>query len=309
MKKLLVWSVFISLLTTILATQFSCDKLQKNEFERNRRLWRESNIKNYKMTVDLQKTGHARPMGRFVIVARDGAVKSIKNKDNIELSSGGILRFDGLKTLDDIFNFIEQADNDMGIWDIKVIQYDEKLGYPKMVNLDKSGSLDDEIYFEVLQFEIEESSDDKTLEKTSSPKVISVLATEITKAEFSDRSRDDQDWSGMSFSKDGTAFRAYRPINFETNNNKSLESKKYQGVVSQEQFQKFAQTIAENDFSNLEDATKRNTDSTDRVLTIIYSGKMKFIKTSDTDKNSTEVNEILNAFEKLKNQIDWIEIK
>ncbi len=153
MNKLLISSLFISLLTAILATQFSCAALQKNEFERNRNLWRESGVKNYKMTVEIQKTGHATPMGRFVITIREGMAKSIKNTNNLELISG-ILRFDGLKTLDDIFGYIERAEKDTGTWGKRVIEYDEKLGYPKKVNLDKSGVLDDELYFEVLQFEI-----------------------------------------------------------------------------------------------------------------------------------------------------------
>lgn len=149
MKKTLVLSLFISLL----ATQFSCAVLQKSEFERNRRLWRESNIKNYRMKVEVQKTGHATPMGKFVITVRDGMAKSIKNENNLEIISGG-LRFDGLKTLDDIFGYIESAERDTGTWSKRVAQYDSKLGYPKRVNLDKSGVLDDELYFEVLQFEI-----------------------------------------------------------------------------------------------------------------------------------------------------------
>jgi Family of unknown function (DUF6174) len=153
MKKTFISSLLISLLTAILATQFSCVALQKNEFERNRRLWRESGVKNYQMTVDVEKTGHAAPIGKFIITVRDGVAKSIKNTKNVELISG-IRGFDGLKTLDNIFDYIERTEEDTGIWDRRQIEYDEKFGYPKRVNLDKSGVLDDELYFEVLEFEI-----------------------------------------------------------------------------------------------------------------------------------------------------------
>lgn len=153
MKKTLVLSLFISLLTTILATQFSCAVLQKSEFERNRRLWRESGVKNYRMTVDLQKTGHATPNGKFIITVRDGIAKSKQYADNLKPVPETV-RFGSYVTLDEMFNYIEQAEKDTGDWHRKEIQYDAKLGYPKKVDMDKARSLDDEIYFYVLQFEI-----------------------------------------------------------------------------------------------------------------------------------------------------------
>ncbi len=116
MNKLLVLSLSISLLTI----QFSCATLQKSEFERNHKLWRESNIKNYKMTVEVQKTGHATPMGKFIITVRDGVAKSIQ-LENLEPVSENV-RFGSYVTIDAMFGCIESAVKDTGTWHKRVAQ-------------------------------------------------------------------------------------------------------------------------------------------------------------------------------------------
>lgn len=141
------------LLIAILATQFACGTLREIEVGRNRRLWRESGIKNYRMTVEVQKTGHATPNGKFVITVRGGRPESIKRADNLEPVPESI-KFGNYKTLDDIFEYIEIEEKDGGAWHTREVEYDSKLGYPKKVNLDKSGVLDEELYFQVLQFEV-----------------------------------------------------------------------------------------------------------------------------------------------------------
>lgn len=154
MKKTVISSLLITVLTTILATQFSCAKLQKNEFERNRNLWQESGVKNYKMTVDIKKTGHATPFGKFVITVREGVAPLVQTADNLKTVSEYV-KFEGLRTLDDIFRYIERMEKDGGsFFDRREIEYDAKLGYPKKANLDNSGVLDDELSFQVLEFEI-----------------------------------------------------------------------------------------------------------------------------------------------------------
>ena len=300
----------------VLAAQISCSQIRQAELERSRSLWLEKRIENYKMKIKIQKTGHATPNGTFIITVRDNAAESIKPSDKPDLEMLDTqIRFERYSTIDAIFNFIESAEKDRqknnNSWDRRVIEYDAKYGYPKKVDLDQSDVMDDELYFEVLEFEIEASSGIKPAEKPSPPKIISVPAEEITKAEFSVSSRDG-DHGGMSFSKDGTAFRSYRSINFDANvneSNKKPEFEKYQAVTSEEQFKQLAHTLAENDFSNLKDTTERSPDQTDYVLTITYAGKTKSIKMSLTGKNTAEIQEILNAFEKLKNQLDWQEIK
>lgn len=299
------------------AAQISCSQIRLSELERNRNLWLEKRIENYKMKIEIQKPGHATPNGEFIITVRDNAAESIKpfDKPDLEMLDTQI-RFGGYSTINAVFGFIEGAEKDARknnrSWNRRTIEYDANYGYPKKVDLDQSGVIDEELYFEVLEFEIEASSGVKPTEKPLPPKVISVPAEEITKAEFSVRSRQGsgnnfKDEGGMSFSKDGTAFRSYREINFEKDSDENLKWEKFQAVASREQFQKLAQTLAENDFSNLKDITEQS--STDYILTVTYSGKKKSIKMSITGKNIPEIKEILNAFEKLKNQLDWTEIK
>lgn len=296
-----------------------CQKLRQAELERNRSLWRDSKIENYKMTIKIQKPGHATPGGTYVITVRDYAAKSIKpvNNPDVEMLDTQI-QFGRYYTIEDIFNFIESAEKDTrknnNGWSRHEIEYDAKFGYPKKVDLDQSGVMDDELYFEVLEFEVLESTEGETAEKPSPPRVITVPASEITKIVFSVRSREGSDKNykddgGMSFSKDGTAFRSYIKINYEKSVNGIPEWKKYQGVASQEQFQKLAQTLAENDFSTLKDSTEQSTYSFERVLVVTYAGKTKSIKLSNNGKDPPEIEAIRQAIETLKNEIDWKQIE
>jgi hypothetical protein len=327
MKNTQIKLLFGILFSAVFFTQISCGDLKeqtksdlkpnlprqtKSDLETNRDLWRKSEIENYKMTIKIDKTGHAAPNGKFIITVRGGVAESIVNFDKPDVDlRDSILRFENYDTIEDIFSFIQSSETEQN-WDRHEIEYDAKSGYPKKVDLDQSGVMDDELYFEVLEFEILESSGVKPAGKPSPPKVISVPATEITKAETSVRSRDSsskayKDFGGMSFSNDGTAFRSYPEINYEKDSNENSGWEKFEGTISPEQFQKLAQTLAENDFSNLKDITEQS--STDYILNVTYSGKTKSIKMSIVGKNTDEIKEILNAFETLKNQIDWKEIK
>lgn len=152
----------------------------------------------------------------------------------------------------------------------------------------------------------------------SLPKFNSVSASEITSVAFSTISHygplvgSDESYttsSAASFSNDGTALKSDGVKSYDTRKKQGSEGQKHQGVVSGEQFQKLAQTLADNDFSNLEDSTERLTDSTDYVLTITYSGKTKTIKTSNMGKDTAEIKAILDAFETLKNLVNWKQVK
>lgn len=251
-NKFLIGIIFFA----ILASQISCRQITQSELERNRSLWLEKRIENYKMTIKIEKTGHAAPNGKFSITVRGGIAKSIKpiDKPDLEMLDTQI-QFGRYSTVEAIFSFIVNAEADKQknnrSWSRRNIEYDAKLGYPKKVDLDQSGVMDDELYFEVLEFAIEESSGEKASEKPSPPKIISVPATEITKVETFVRGRDGYDHGGMSYSKDGTAFRYFREVNFnKKTDDKSLKLEKFQAAASDEQFQKLAQTLAENDFSN-----------------------------------------------------------
>lgn len=142
------------LLIVILAMQLSCGMSRQREFDSNRRLWRESKITNYRMTVDLQKTGHATPMGKFIITVRGGEAESIKAVGSPEKDlKNGDIKFGRYDTIEKIFDYIENADNDKEGWDTRIVEYDSKLGYPKKVSLDKARVFDEELFFQVLQFE------------------------------------------------------------------------------------------------------------------------------------------------------------
>ena len=312
----MIKKITICILTLFFAAHISCEKFGQNSaIEKNRSLWRDSKISDYKMIVKINKTGHATPNGKFIIVVRGGVAKSIKPFDKPELEMLGTqIRFRGYDTIKGIFNFIESAEKNNTFWDKREIEYDAKFGYPKKVNLDQSGVMDDELYFEVLGFEILEPTVEKTEEKPSPPKEISVPAAEITKAEFSTRSpvgsgKTYRDEGGMIFSNDGTAFRSYREINYEKDSNEITEWEKFQGTVSPEQFQKFAQILAENDFSKLKDSTEQSKYPIEDILIVTYSGKTKSVNMSNIGKDTAEVKAIRQAFETLKNQIDWKQIE
>lgn len=146
------------LFSAVLLTQFSCSELKneltKSDLEANRDLWLESKIKNYKMTIKIDKPGHATPSGKFIITVRDAVPVSIVSYDKPDVDlRDSIVRFENYDTVDDIFNFIESSENEQN-WDRHEIEYDSKYGFPKKVDLDQAGVLDEELYFEVLEFEV-----------------------------------------------------------------------------------------------------------------------------------------------------------
>lgn len=139
----LILLIFIALIF-----QFSCTSLK---LERNRHLWRSSGVKNYRMTVDLQKTGHATPMGKFIITVRGGVAESVTSATDPDFILSPRM-FENYDTMEKIFKIIEREE--WGFFKTFETEYDSKLGYPKRINIDDHNSLDDEFFFEVLQFEI-----------------------------------------------------------------------------------------------------------------------------------------------------------
>ncbi len=114
--------------------------------------------------------------------------------------------------------------------------------------------------------------------------------------------------SAASFSNDGTALKSVGVKSYDTRKKQGSEGQKYQGFVSTEQFQKLAQTLGDNDFSNIKDSSEIISDTTSYTLIVSYSGKTKTIKTSNISKDTTEIKAILDAFETLKNQVDWKQV-
>lgn len=103
------------------------------------------------MTVDLQKTGHATPMGKFIITVRGGVAESVTSATDPDFVLSKKM-FENYDTMEKIFKIIEKEE--WGLFKTFETEYDSKLGYPKRINIDDHGSIDDEFFFEVLQFEI-----------------------------------------------------------------------------------------------------------------------------------------------------------
>lgn len=120
--------------------------------ETNRKRWQDSGVKNYKMTVEIQKPGHATPMGKFVITVRNGVLESTQFAEDLKPVPVEV-RFGSYKTVDQIFDYAAAMLRQDAKWSRKTLYFDEKLGYPKRVDLNIEGSLDEEIFIEVLEFE------------------------------------------------------------------------------------------------------------------------------------------------------------
>lgn len=145
-------AILFGILLAILMMQISCGTLARTNFERNRKLWRDSGTVNYRIKIYINKTGHATPNGKFTITVRGGKAESIKREDNSPVDMN-TARFWDYDTLDDIFDFIERGTKDAP-YKFEV-EYDKQLGYPKKLDLDpKQRTLDDELFFQVLEFEV-----------------------------------------------------------------------------------------------------------------------------------------------------------
>lgn len=147
---------FSGILFVISAAQLACGAADQMNLKSNRQLWRESGSVNYRMKIYINQTGHATPNGNFTITVRNDRVESIKNKNDLEISdiNADIARqFARYDTIDDIFNFIENGTKD-DPYGFRV-EYDQKLGYPKKLNLHSAkDTFDDELFFQVLEFEV-----------------------------------------------------------------------------------------------------------------------------------------------------------
>lgn len=139
-------------LMMILAIQFSCvmRQIAKSKFERNRRMWRESKITDYKMTIKVFQSGHANPSGTRIIEIRGGTATSIKLADSEVVDDSE--KWKAYDTVEKIFDIVANAQKkNPATLDV---EYDEKLGYPKKLRLEYSFSAtDDELAVDILQLE------------------------------------------------------------------------------------------------------------------------------------------------------------
>ncbi len=107
------------------------------------------------------------------------------------------------------------------------------------------------------------------------------------------------------FSADGTASRVINKTQTVSGTPMPEIIEKYNGSINAEQFAKLAQAVVENDFLNEEDSKTSTSLPINYTLTISYNSGEKIIKTSNTGKDTPEVDAILKAFKDLQNQIGW----
>lgn len=134
-----------------------------SSLEANRKKWEASGITSYRMKTVVQKTGHAAPMGTFLITVRDGKVESVlaggspgtsrgKEPDVPISDSDWLNRFSPYDTIEDYFKIIDKAEEVSN--DIFETAYEPTLGYPRRLRLDpKKSTMDDELLVEVLTLE------------------------------------------------------------------------------------------------------------------------------------------------------------
>ena len=141
------------LLLAALLPQISCAVFSdKAALEKNRRLWSESKISNYRMTTEIRKTGHRAPSGFALIEVRDQRAVSIMPAPGMQFgcAMGGCERYD---TVEKIFAIIEDALKQSP--EEFIAEYDSQYGYPKVLKLDVARTtLDDELTVKILQFEV-----------------------------------------------------------------------------------------------------------------------------------------------------------
>lgn len=148
----IVFFVLLSVAATLsLCSMFrgESDSLS-GRYEQNRNLWRKSKIANYKMTLNLRKSGHEGPRGVYAVTVQDGVVTSI-TIPNPELTDASQEARE-YATIERLFSLIEAS--------IKLkpdslkIEYDPQYGYPKKMDLDRyRDGNDDEFWFEISEFE------------------------------------------------------------------------------------------------------------------------------------------------------------
>ncbi len=141
------------LMGAALLSQFSCTAFfGKNSLDKNRSLWSESKIPNYRMTMEIRKTGHATPSGFALVEVRDGKAVSASPAPGLQNGcwNDNCAKYD---TVEKIFAIIENALKQNP--DELITEYDAKYGYPKHLRMDIARTtFDDELMIKIRQLEI-----------------------------------------------------------------------------------------------------------------------------------------------------------
>ena len=131
----------------------------------------------------------------------------------------------------------------------------------------------------------------------------SIAASEITEVTYQSRSHfgpvvgSDESYTSLNLltlSKDGTAQKITNRISYDTGKKQGSGGTQQKGTFPKEQFEKLAQILVENDFSNAEDGFDERSNMRRNTLIIKYSGKTKEIVVGNT-RNSAQVDAIMSA--------------
>ena len=106
----------------------------------------------------------------------------------------------------------------------------------------------------------------------------------------------------VTFLRDGNATQIVS-LNYDSGD-KTDNSTTYKASITNEQFNRLAQKLVENDFVNQADSKERISES-ENVLTVKYSGKEKEIKTSNIGKDTPEIKAILNEIIYVQSELSW----
>ena len=110
----------------------------REEFERNRELWRSKNITNYEMVMEARNSTNI--ANRVEIKVEDGKAKSVVKTDSS--NRGTAEQYKSYDTVEKVFEIVERESKFKH--DVLTVIYDPTLGYPKGVISDRSREIADE---------------------------------------------------------------------------------------------------------------------------------------------------------------------
>ena len=142
------------------------------------------------------------------------------------------------------------------------------------------------------------------------PSFSSVDASEISEVTFYSWQHNGSLTSGdgyveshrVTFERTGNATQIVS-LNYDSGD-KTDNSTTYKASITNEQFNRLAQKLVENDFFDQTDSKERISES-ENVLTVKYSGKEKEIKTSNVDRDTPEIKAILNEIIYVQSEVSW----
>jgi hypothetical protein len=119
------------------------------EMERNRTLWKENSLHNYRFILDVAPYDPLPPASPAVLEVKEGENVSVELE---EWALGSYKDpYKNYDTMGKLYSIIERAVMQKAKY--IDVEYDERLGYPRRISIDY-GPIDTRILLKVLRFEI-----------------------------------------------------------------------------------------------------------------------------------------------------------